>query len=280
MRILITGRGRSGSWAIRGDQLGSAIGATVKPMSTLDDCRAADLIVAVKFIPPELLAAIRASGRPWIYDVVDAFPQPECSEWSRDRSIEWLQAHVAKLSPNAVIWPNERMQKDFGGGGLVLYHHHRPGLAINPIREKVKTIGYEGSERFLEGWCGAIDAQCKKRGLQFVVNPQQIADVDVVLAVRGPRWSGYAQQHWKSNVKLANAHGSGTPFIGMPEDGYIETRSGAEYWLNEPGQIGACLDWLEAHSAREEVAARFLGAALPIDRIAEKYRGWLCKSKF
>lgn len=280
MRILVTGRGKSGSWTIRGEQLGAAIGATVKPMASLEDCRAADLIVVVKFIPDELLNAIRQSGRPWVYDIVDAFPQPECTYWSPERSRAWLKEHVARLGPKAVIWPNKRMQRDFGGGGLVVYHHHRPGIEVNPIREKVQAIGYEGSERFLEGWREAIEYQCRKRGYRFVVNPDRLSDVDVVLAVRGPRWNGYAQQHWKSNVKLANAHGSGTPFIGMPEDGYTETRSGAEYWVNEPKQLGTCLDWLEAQSAREEVASRFLAHALPIERIAARYRDFLCTSKF
>jgi hypothetical protein len=280
MKVLVTGRGVSGSWAIRGEQLGAAIGATVKPMANLDDCRAADLIVAIKKVPADLLNNIRASGRPWVYDIVDAFPQPECTYWSPERSRAWLRDHIKNLSPNAVIWPNERMQKDYGGGGLVVYHHHRPGIAVNPIRESVRKIGYEGSAKFLEGWSRSIDEQCKRRGYQFVVNPDRLADVDIVLAVRGPRWNGYAQQHWKSNVKLANAHGSGTPFIGMPEDGYTETRSGAEYWATDPRQLSTCFDWLESQSAREEVASRFLAASLPIDKIAADYRDGLCGLSF
>src|SRR5688572_31220626 len=116
MKVLFTGRGTSGSWKIRGEQIGAAMGATVKPMATLEDCRAADVIVAVKRIPAQLLENIRASGRPWVYDIVDAFPQPLCSTWSRSQCIDWLNEVIGTLKPTAVIWPTARMQDDFGGG--------------------------------------------------------------------------------------------------------------------------------------------------------------------
>lgn len=279
MKVLFTGRGRSGSWTIRGEQVGAALGATVKPDATLEDCRAADVIVAVKRIPAQLLANIHASGKPWVYDIVDAFPQPQSSTWSRAHCLDWLNETIRALRPTAVIWPTARMQDDFGGGWKVIYHHHRPGLAINPIRESIQVIGYEGSEKFLEGWMPAIEAECQRLGARFEVNPARLADVDIVLALRGPRWSGYATENWKSNVKLANAHASGTPFIGMPEAGYEETRTGAEYWVKTPEQLSQALKWLEAQSAREEVASRFLAAALPVERVAKEYQAMLCALK-
>lgn len=279
MKVLFTGRGTSGSWAIRGVQVGAQLGAAVKPMATLEDCRAADVIVAVKRVPAQLLENIRASGKPWVYDIVDAFPQPLSSTWSRTQCLGWLNETISTLKPTSVIWPTERMQDDFGGGWSVIYHHHRPGLAINPIRESIQVIGYEGSEKFLEGWMPAIDAECHRLGARFEINPARLADVDVVLALRGPRWNGYAQQAWKSNVKLANAHASGTPFIGMPEAGYEETRTGAEYWVKTPEQLTLALKWLEAQSAREEIASRFLSATFPVARIAKDYQAMLCALK-
>lgn len=106
--------------------------------------------------------------------------------------------------------------------------------------------------------------------------PASLADVDVVLALRGSWWNGYAQQHWKSNVKLANAHGSGTPFIGAPEDGYLETAAGAEYWATCESDLARALDWLESEQARKSVQQRFLKAALPVEKVAEQYREVLC----
>lgn len=282
MRILMTGKGVSGSWAIRGNQLGTAIGARVIPMASREDCKQADLIVAVKRIPDALLDAIRRSGKPWVWDVVDSYPQPECSTWGKAESVSWLRREINRLKPSGVIWPNARMADDAGwiGPQEVIYHHHRPGIEINPIRPSIQVIAYEGSPRYLEGWERVIAEECHRLGAAWLVNPDQLSHADVVLALRGPGWNGYPQQHWKSNVKLANAHASGTPFIGMPEDGYQETRSGAEYWVKSPEDLRTALRWLESQSAREEVSTRFLQCALPIERVAEQMKTFLCGAKF
>lgn len=280
MKVLFTGSGTSGSYRIRAEQIGAALGARVKAMATLEDCRGVDLVVVVKRIPEQLLIAIRKSGRPWVYDIVDAYPQPRCSSWKQGVAQAWLDEHLRVLRPDFVIWPNERMQQDHGGGGAVVYHHHRPQIDVNPIRERIKLIGYEGAPAYLEGWFQAIEDECRRRGARFVVNPERLADVDVILALRGKGWNGYVQQNWKSNVKLANAHGSGTPFIGAPECGYAETACGAEHWAAAPADLGIALDWLESQNARREISARFLKAAFSIDHAAERYRGVLCGLRF
>jgi hypothetical protein len=280
MKILFTGKGTSGSYRIRAEQMAAALGAREKPMTTVEDCRAADVIVVVKRVPEQLLQAIRKSGRPWIYDIVDAYPQPKCTGWSSDTAKAWLKEHLKGLRPDFVIWPNERMQEDAGGRGAVVYHHHRPMINVNPIRDRIEMIGYEGAPAYLDGWHQAIESECRARGARFVVNPERLADVDVVLALRGRAFNGYVQQHWKSNVKLANAHGSGTPFIGAPECGYIETACGAEYWATTPRDLSVALDWLESKSARQEVSARFLKNAFSVDHAAERYRDILCALKF
>lgn len=275
MNVLFTGKGTSGSWQIRGIQVAAALGAKAVPMASLDDCRRADVIVAVKRIPDALLQNIRASGTPWIWDCVDAYPQPECSGWNRSQSVAWARREIDRLKPDQVIWPNVRMQLD-AEGGLVIPHHHRPQIAVNPIRERIEVIGYEGSRQYVVEWMPAIDAECKRRGARFVVNPPSLADVDVVLALRGSRWSGYPQRHWKSNVKLANSHGSGTPFIGAPEDGYMETASGAEYWATCAADLGRSLDWLESQGARQSVREKFLRSAITVEKVAARYREVLC----
>jgi hypothetical protein len=289
MNILFTGRGGAGSWTIRAEQIGGALGARVKPHATLDDCRWADVIVVVKRIPNDLLARIRQSGTPWVYDIVDAYPQPECSTWEKPAAVGWLDTLLTRLQPSAVIWPNARMGEDLAFElkwqgreapcSIVLRHHQRPGIRVNPIRPEVKRIGYEGSAAYLNGWMPAIEEQCSRIGAEFVLNPTHLADVDVVLALRDKNHAGYPQRHWKSNVKLANAHGSGTPFIGMPESGYQETTTGCEYWATTGAELGTALDWLASQSAREQVSERFLQAAIPIDAVAGQYREFLCALK-
>lgn len=279
MKVLFTGRGASGSYQIRAVQMAAALGARETAMATVEDCRAADVIVVVKRIPEQLLLNIRKSGRPWVYDIVDAYPQPKCTNWTEGVAKAWLAEHLRQLRPDAVIWPNERMQEDGGGSGAVIYHHHRPKIDVNPIRERIEVIGYEGALAYLHGWQEAVEIECRARGARFVVNPERLADVDVVLALRGKSWNGYVQQSWKSNVKLANAHGSGTPFIGAPEAGYMETACGAEYWATTHASLSVALDWLEPKSTRQEVGARFLKSAFTIDHAAERYRDVLCALK-
>lgn len=270
MRLLFTGRGGSGSWAIRGEQLGRACGAEVKAKATLDDCRSVDLIVVVKKITEETLAALRGSGRPWVLDVLDLFPQPGCSAWSSGEAIGWVQSRLRKLAPTAVIWPNHRMRQDCDVGlpSLVLPHHYRPGIQRNPIRETVQVVGYEGAEAYIAKWRPVIEFQCKRRGWKFVVNPSHLADLDIVLALRSGQWDCYATTHWKSNVKLANAHGSGTPFVGQREDGYLETCSGGEYWTETPHGLDVCFEWLAPQGVRQQVRDRFLEKAYSVDEAA------------
>lgn len=273
MNLLFTSQStKAGSWVIRGRQLGEACGAAVIPRATLAQCQAAAAIIAVKKVGPELLHSIRASGRPWAFDVLDAYPQPLCARWGRAESIEWIKSRIRHLSPTAVIWPNRKMREecDVGLPGFVLPHHHRPGIASNPIRPMIRAVGYEGEPTYLAGLRGVIEDECSRRGWRFVINPPRLADVDVVLAMRAGLGMSYAARNWKSNVKLANAHGSGTPFIGNRECGYMETASGCEYWADSPKELAVALDWLDSFSARELVSDRFRSVAFPVERAAQK----------
>jgi hypothetical protein len=281
MKLLFTGNGRAGSWFIRGEQIGHSLGATVNANAGPSDFRAHDLTICVKRVPLSRLQAMRASGRPWVWDVVDAYPQPESSAWSQDQAIAWARDQLNTLRPDGVIWPNERMRHDVGFDGpqCVIYHHYRPNIRRNPLRETVQTIGYEGSRRYLDAWLPNLSAECAKRGWRFVFNPTSLAELDIVLALRGGEWDGYVSRHWKSNVKLANAHGSGTPFIGSPECGYAETASGAEYWARDLGGLRMAFDWLTPLRNRESVSERFLAKAYSIDEATKAYRGFLCALK-
>lgn len=277
MKILVTGKGGSGAWAVRGDQLGKAIGATVHPQATQDVIAAHDVAIVVKRMPRTILPALQAAARPWVYDLVDFYPQPEASAWSRDYAIRWVQKKLKACQPTAVIWPNRKMREDCDPGlpGMVLPHHHRPHIRNNPIRETVRQVGYEGGEHYLAEWEPALRKECARRGWEFLKNPDQLSDLDIVVAFRGGQWSGYVQSNWKSAVKLANAHGSGTPFVGQAEAAYLENATGCEYWAEKPAGLPVCFDWLESQSAREMIHDRFVQDAFPVERAGEQLKEFL-----
>lgn len=154
MKVLVTGRGTSGSWQIRGVQLGNAIGAHVKSNADAGDIINCDIAVVVKRTPEATLEALRASGKPWVLDMVDGWPQPLACRWTRSWAISWVREMLAELKPNAVIWPTRKMMEDCGEGyeGICIPHHYRPGIRHNIIRHEVKTVGYEGREAYLGEW--------------------------------------------------------------------------------------------------------------------------------
>lgn len=272
MKLLFTGRGGAGSWRIRGEQLGKVLGGVVKPNATLPDCKAADMIVCVKRTPTQVIEAIRASGKPWLLDVVDCWPQPAGNGWGRERAVEFLRSRLAELKPTAAIYATRAMQADANYPGFTLLHHGRPGLGRNPIRERVQTVAYEGRECYLGPWRALIQMQCKRRGWTFATNPPAITDADIVVAFRGAEWDGYACRHWKSNVKLANSQVTGTPFIGLPEAGYIETASGAEYLVDNAYQLSMAFEWLTPQDNRRAVSERLLTKAYTVQQAAEDFR--------
>ena len=275
MNVLFTGRGTGGSWAIRGDQLGGKIGRA-KGKATLDDMREADLIVLVKRPAPGMIDNISKSGKPWVWDVVDFYPQPACTDWSKDKAIEWVRNQIKAFATLAVIWPNQRMADDCGAGAgdLVLYHHHRIGMARNPVLDAVRVVGYEGG-KVLGKWEKALASLCRERGWKLAVNAGTHADWDVCVAFRDTPFNGYVQRHWKSNVKLSNCHGSGTPFIGSKESGYTETEAGGEVWCDNIDGLSEAFDAVEPWQYRSMVSESFLASAITLDDSANALNRWL-----
>lgn len=273
--ILFTGKGTSGSWKIRGEQLGGQIGL-VKPRATLEDCRRADLIVLVKRPSPGLMDAIRASKTPWVWDVVDFYPQPQCTEWVKSKAVNWVKGQLARHRPGGIIWPNQRMADDVKTRikGRVIYHHYRPSLKVNQIRKDVQVVGYEGSKKYLGGWRSVIEDECEKRGWQFRINCP-VDEMDICVAFRDDPFNGYAQYHWKSNVKLSNCHGSGTPFIGAAEYGYVETAAGGEVWTESKSGLASAFDSLARQEARLDIRDGFLRNAYSLDMAARDLKVFL-----
>lgn len=271
--ILFTGRGTSGSWQIRGAQIAKAMGEKAIPKARESHVASADTVVVVKRLDrPELL-----KGKRWAWDLVDFYPQPECTKWCRSEAIHWVKSQIQKHQPTGVIFPNKRMAQDCKTSkpSTTIYHHHRPDIAINPIRDKVQVVGYEGSPGYLGSWGRLLTKECNRRGWDFVVNPSQLADCDIVVAFRDESVNGYAQRHWKSNVKLANAHGSGTPFIGPCENGYSETATGYERWVELPDQLSQALDELECPDFRRTIHRNFIASRLSVHTVADQYRAFL-----
>lgn len=273
MHVLITGRGTSGSWKIRGEQLGNVLGAAVIPNAI--DVALYELAVLVKRPTTDLLQRLHRADVPVIWDVVDAWPQPGGNAWDRARCMEWLADQVKAIRPAGIVAATRAMARDCEGFGmpvLALPHHARPGLRQNPIRP-LKVLGYEGGEQYLGRWLPIIRRQCAARGLQFVINPAEVADVDILLALRD--CDGYAPQNWKSNVKLANAQGSGTPVICNREAGYVETASGAERWADDEEELAQAIEALTPTAARRTAAQALRAAAPEIDSVAATYIAWL-----
>lgn len=274
--MIVTGRGTSGSFAIRGVQLGAAIGATVEANATKP--KGYDLAIVVKRCPSDLLHRLRQAGVPIVWDVVDGWPQPHGNLWDRGQCLAWLRGKVAEFNPVGLVAATRAMADDcaeFGLPALWLVHHARPGQKRNPLREKVRTVGYEGGEAYLGRWRGVLEQECKQRGWSFVVNPPALADLDIVVALREA--DGYAARKFKSNVKLANAQGSGTPSIVNREAGYLETCCPEQHFADTDAELHAALDALTPLDARRAQVAQYRAPLL--EDVAEKYRAWLL-SKF
>lgn len=280
MNVIVTGRGTSGSWKIRGEQLGVAIGATVQ--ANANKLAGFDLGIVVKRGPADLLHRIRVAKLPLIYDVVDGWPQPVGNhEWKREQCMSWLRRQVHEIKPIGIVAATQVMAADcaeFGLPVLALPHHARPGQRRNPIRNRVQRIGYEGAPQYLGRWQERIERHCRAKGWEFLMNPSGLDAVDIVVALRD--CAGYAARRWKSNVKLANAQGSGTPCIVDSEAAYVETATGGEVFVSEPDDVGAALESLEAEEARQKASQQLQTGTLTLEQMATEYKQWLEALKF
>jgi len=276
MKLLFTGRGTSGSWRVRGIQLAATLGAEAIPNAVNAE---ADVAVLVKRTEDRTIRALRSRGVKLAWDLVDAYPQPAGNDWNEREALAWLEREMERIKPDAVIAATARMAEDlrpFGLPVLWLKHHHRPHIRRNPIRENIQVVGYEGSASYITKWREAIRNACERIGASFVVNPDTLADCDVVLALRDAK--GYPARNWKSNVKLANAHASGTPWIGCTESGYTEIATGCEYWADNAKQLGVALEWLSEQSTREQICDRFIKAAYPVEKAAAELHSFLAQN--
>lgn len=278
MNVLVTGSGRSGSFQIRGEQLGRAMGATV--LANAIDIGPFDVAVVVKRPPADLVRRIHESAVPLVWDIVDAWPQPHGNDWTRDECMSWLRAQVRAIRPAGIVAATQAMADDcaeFGVPVLALPHHARPEQRLNPIRP-LRVVGYEGGEQYVRQWSQWLAEECARRGYEWRVNPDSLTECDVVVAVRDQ--VGYAPRKWKSNVKLANAQGSGTPVICNREAGYLETAAGGVLFADTRDELAAALDWLGPEATRRSYSRALIEGAPQLETVAATFSQWLTAQRF
>lgn len=279
MNVLITGRGSSGSWQIRAVQLGVQMGiAKVQANATRFD--GIDVVVGVKRVSDGVVKAVRRAGLPFVWDVVDAWPQPTGNHWGTDAARTWIANELARVRPNYVVAPTAAFAEDLARWGLfdptrmvVLRHHANPAFAPRPTRTHVAVVAYQGGAHYLGRWEQSLERACTVRGWRFVVNPDDMGAADIVVALRD--YQGWPARRWKSNVKLANAQALGRPFIGSRECGYEETQSGVERWANCDAQLDAAFDELVPYEQRVQIGNRMAAAAPKIATVANQYAEFL-----
>lgn len=272
MRVLITGNGTSGSWRIRGEQLGEAIGADVLPHAV--SVTGYDVCVIVKRHPHSIVQACREARLPLVWDIVDPWPQPRGNNWSEDEAKAWLHNELMRVRPSMVIAATQRMADDIkalGWSAVCVPHHYRPGTQRNEVRPQVQVVGYEGSLSHLGTWAGVVQAECDRRGWVFAPNGDY-RTFDIVLGLREA--NGYPAHAWKSCVKLANAQAAGVPFVGSPECGYLEIRvPGIERFVQSAGVLRQAFDTL-AHEKERRRVADWMATTAPLvslENVAQRY---------
>lgn len=276
MKVIVTGTGKSGSWLIRGDQLGRAIGAAVIPHAS--NLCGFDVGILIKRPPEHTIEAARNSGVTIVWDVVDAWPQPVGNLWDRTACMSWLDHHLRKIKPHAVIAATEAMARDvatFNVPVIALPHHARPNARRATINPTITRVGYEGSMRHLGClWQSRLGAWCSSNNVQLVFNPDDLADLDVVVAMR--EHQNYAPTNWKSNVKLANAQAIGLPIVCNREEGYKETSpSGGVAWADTPEEFAQAMASLKPQEARQQASELLMRDTITLEATAVKLKAWL-----
>lgn len=274
-KIIVTGKGSSGSWQVRGVQLGTAIGADATPRGC--DWNGYDLIIGVKRIPTSVLAALKGRKVPFVWDIVDAWPQSEEENgnlWRKDKAIDWLRSTIALMGPDAIVFPTTTMLTDSGwkGPSIVLPHHGWPKYARAKIRQAVHTVGYEGGERYLGAWREMISEECIRRDWFFSLNTNMMYN-DIVVAVRDMK--GYPALHWKSNCKLVNIQALGLPAVCTVEDSYLEFGSCSEIFVVDRQSLSNAFDALAPYAARAKISDSMYESRITLDKVAQEYLAWL-----
>lgn len=272
MNVLIAGSGK-GSWIMRGQQIGAVLGARVTSDPTPADWAWAEIAILLKKTAPQYAGSAHLARVPIVWDALDCWMQPSDNSWSVDTGIRHV-AHLCKqIKPAAVIGATESMA--YVLGGTYIPHHGRIGLTPTPPREAVKTVAYDGSERYLGRWEDALRIACARRGWAFVINPPDLRTVDLLVAFRDGAWDGEICRAWKSGVKLVNAVCAGRPILTQRSDAADEigTISPVVDVIENLTDLDRALDYwtpVERRQAVYEHSAR-TASAFTVEAIVETY---------
>jgi hypothetical protein len=99
----------------------------------------------------------------------------------------------------------------------------------------------------------------KKFGMEFVENPKNYTDLDIVFAGRSNPYDNLLERKYKSNVKLANMYGHGIPALVSANDySYHETDHGQVHFFADETQLEKQLEKLISIENRQKIRANFL----------------------
>lgn len=237
MKVLFCGGSpKSGSWAMRGEQIAKAGGWVSANQPSEQQIKEADIVVVVKKADSALVESIHRAKKPLVYDILDFWPQSG-HEQPKDLSDGMLLAkkQIGKIRPHAIIAANKCMANDLRACAETvghIYHHYR--LDARPVRGG-NVIYYDGFVGHLGKWGVAIEYAARQHGYKFAVGVPK-DDAAALFSARDNPLS----IRWKSNVKAANAHGYCLPLITRPENGVYETHEHAIYY-DDPSELESCV---------------------------------------
>src|SRR5262245_26042910 len=272
--VLIIGFG-PGSWTMRGEQLGAALGARVAAVPLARDLAWADVVVLVKRAGPLFAATVHRAGRPLVWDALDFWAQPGANASSETTARALLRAQLTAVRPTLTIGATRAMTDAIRAAGCAaayLPHHCRIGLTPAPVGAHVHTVAYDGNALYLGRWARWLTQACSRRGWQFLINPPDLRVADLVVAFRDGPWDGWMCRHWKSGVKAINAIAAGRPLLRQPCAGSSELAApGSD--LEEPQHLDDVFDAWASHDAR--LSAVQPRRAVSVEAVAAQYRDLL-----
>lgn len=269
--ILVVGTNGHGSFQVRGHQLGAAIGARVTTKPTSTDWSWADVVVLIKHAALQFGEQANRARVPLIWDVLDFWQQPEENEASIADLVRQVHRVRDAVGIQTLIGATQQMAQDIGG--VCLPHHSRPGLSPAPIRAESKVIGYEGQGKYLGPWLSILEKACAVLGAEFVVNPEDLRELDVVVSFRGGKWDGAICRQWKSGVKCVNALAAGRPVLSQP-CAALEEIGVTGALVDDPATMPAQLQRLMNPEFRQAAYEHSVihAAAFSLETIAGRYR--------
>ncbi len=274
MNLLMVGSGR-GSWAIRGEQLGAALGARVTSQPTAADWAWADRVVLVKRAGRQWAPTAQAAQVPIVWDALDCWRQPADHERTEAAVVATLWAEQALIQPGVTIAATQAQAAALRAA-VYLPHHSWPGLEPTPARATIQTVGYQGNAAYLGRWLGIVSTACGARGWRFVVNPPDLMAVDLLVAFRDGPWDGWICRQWKSGVKLVNAIAAGRPILTQDTAAAREIGAPGSIVETEADLARALDGWTDAGRRAAVVdICRTLAPRYGLAAVADQYRALL-----